>query len=140
MAKKTDKKAERVRNIFNKANTSSRTQWERINQKGYDFANDNQITEEADKLKRTTNSPFEKNITTKLKHQIISVNGETNRAPINHFVDNQFLSLDTKEFRAYQVKMTPDIIFEAEYTSQIGEPHTVQIPIGVRFFWPESRI
>ena len=45
MAKRKDKKAERIRNIFNKANTASRIQWERINQKGFDFANDNQITE-----------------------------------------------------------------------------------------------
>ena len=79
-------------------------------------------------------------LTTRLKKQLISVDGETDRKVINHFVDNQFLSLDTKEFRAYQIKITPDIIFEAEYISQIGEPHTVQIPIGVRFFWPESRI
>ena len=78
-------------------------------------------------------------LTTRLKKQLISVDGETERKVINNFVDNQFLSLDTKEFRKYQVDITPDIIFEAEYTSQIGDPHTVQIPIGVRFFWPESR-
>ena len=46
MAKRKDKKAERIRNIFNKANTASRIQWERINQKGFDFSNDNQLTEE----------------------------------------------------------------------------------------------
>ena len=45
MAKKIDKKAEKIRSIFNKANTKSRIQWESINQKGFDFANDNQITE-----------------------------------------------------------------------------------------------
>ena len=43
---KQDKKAEKVRDIFNKSNTATRVQWERINQKGFDFANDNQITEE----------------------------------------------------------------------------------------------
>jgi len=46
MAKKTDKKAERIRNIFNKATTATRSQWESVNQKGFDFANDNQITED----------------------------------------------------------------------------------------------
>ena len=34
-----------------------------------------------------------------LKKQIISVDGETERKTINNFVDNQFLSLDTKAFR-----------------------------------------
>ena len=44
MAKKTDKKAERLRRLFNRTNTSHRTKWEKVNQQGYDFANDNQMT------------------------------------------------------------------------------------------------
>jgi len=43
---KTDKKAERIKQIFNKSRTNSRAQWEYINQKGYDFSNDNQISAE----------------------------------------------------------------------------------------------
>ena len=79
-------------------------------------------------------------LTTRLKKQIISVDGETDRMKINDFVDNQFLARDTREFRAHLVEISPDIKFEAEYTSQIGEPHKVNIPIGVRFFWPESEL
>jgi hypothetical protein len=45
MARRRDKKAERVRHIFNKVNSKTRTQWEYINQKGCDFANDNQLTD-----------------------------------------------------------------------------------------------
>jgi hypothetical protein len=41
-----DKKAERIHKLFEQSNTASRTQWEYINQKGFDFANDNQLTEE----------------------------------------------------------------------------------------------
>ena len=44
MAKRKDKTAERTREIFEYSRTDSRVQWEYINQKGYDFANDNQIT------------------------------------------------------------------------------------------------
>ena len=79
-------------------------------------------------------------MTTRLKHQIISVDGETDRTKINDFVDNQFLARDTRAYREHIQKITPDVIFEAEYISQIGEPHKVDIPVGVRFFWPESRI
>tara|TARA_R100000458_G_scaffold12988_1_gene10821 strand:- start:909 stop:3221 length:2313 start_codon:yes stop_codon:yes gene_type:complete len=43
---KKDKKADRIRDIYNKTKTHSRAQWEYINQKGYDFSNDNQLTEE----------------------------------------------------------------------------------------------
>ena len=44
MAKKVDKNAERVNRIYQHSKTDSRVQWEYINQKGYDFANDNQLT------------------------------------------------------------------------------------------------
>ena len=45
MAKKRqDKKALRVRDIFDNVNTGNRQQWEFINQKGFDFANDNQLS------------------------------------------------------------------------------------------------
>ena len=40
-----DKKADRVRQIFNQTRTKTRAQWEYINQKGADFANDNQLSE-----------------------------------------------------------------------------------------------
>ena len=45
MAKRKDKKAERVQRIFELSNGESRTQWEYVNQKGFDFSNDNQLTE-----------------------------------------------------------------------------------------------
>jgi hypothetical protein len=41
-----DKEAKRIRQIFNRVNQETRTQWEYINQKGFDFANDNQLTED----------------------------------------------------------------------------------------------
>ncbi len=44
MAKRQDKKALRVRDIFDNVNTGNRHQWEFINQKGFDFANDNQLS------------------------------------------------------------------------------------------------
>ncbi|QDP53454.1 MAG: putative portal protein [Prokaryotic dsDNA virus sp.] len=46
MAKRTDKKADRVRQIFDKVNSKTRKQWEYVNQKGFDFSNDNQLTDE----------------------------------------------------------------------------------------------
>ena len=44
MAKRQDKKALRVRDIFDNVNSGNRQQWEFINQKGFDFANDNQLS------------------------------------------------------------------------------------------------
>jgi len=46
MAKRIDKKAEKIKELFDSVNTEERSQWEYINQKGYDFAHDNQLTQE----------------------------------------------------------------------------------------------
>ena len=46
MAKRQDKRALRVRDIFDNVNTGNRSQWEFINQKGCDFAHDNQLSAE----------------------------------------------------------------------------------------------
>ena len=43
---KTNKKVERIREIYNKSRNNTRAQWEYVNQKGFDFANDNQLSEE----------------------------------------------------------------------------------------------
>ena len=43
---KTNKMVQRCQDLFNRAKTTNRVQWEYINQKGYDFSNDNQLTEE----------------------------------------------------------------------------------------------
>lgn len=45
MAKRQDKTAKRIRNLFDHSNSATRQQWEYINQKGCDFANDNQLSE-----------------------------------------------------------------------------------------------
>ena len=44
MAKRKDKQAHRLRQIFNRCNQSNRIQWEYVNQKSFDFANDNQLS------------------------------------------------------------------------------------------------
>ena len=90
-----------------------------------------------DKLTKLTGVSSE--LTTRLKYQIISVNDDTKQSTINEFVDNKFLSLDTQEFRKYVNSITPDIIFEQEYESQIGESHTVGVPVGIGFFWPNAK-
>tara|TARA_R110002012_G_scaffold194163_4_gene361992 strand:+ start:6544 stop:8808 length:2265 start_codon:yes stop_codon:yes gene_type:complete len=43
---KTDKAVEKVRRIYEYSRNENRIQWEYINQKGFDFANDNQLSQE----------------------------------------------------------------------------------------------
>tara|TARA_R100000664_G_C2758120_1_gene146808 strand:- start:1319 stop:3571 length:2253 start_codon:yes stop_codon:yes gene_type:complete len=45
MAKRVDKTADKVKRLYENSRTEKRIQWEYINQKGFDFANDNQLSE-----------------------------------------------------------------------------------------------
>jgi len=101
-------------------------------------AEDQQISDEQDKLKRTTNSPLEKNITTKYKHQIISVDGKDEQVFINNFVDSMNLR-DSRAFRTYLEEVEPDVDMKQDYKCRMcGHTEEVEIPVTVGFFWPES--
>ena len=101
-------------------------------------AEDQQIADEQDKLKRATNSPLEKNVTTKYKHQIISVDGKDDQVFINNFVDTMNLR-DSRAFRTYLEEVEPDVDMKQEYKCRMcGHSEEVEIPVTVGFFWPES--
>ena len=76
---------------------------------------------------------------TRLKNIITSIDGNVDRSYINNFVDNEFLSIDSLEFRKHMATVTPDI----DMTTKImvdGEETEVAIPVTVRFFWPSTGI
>ena len=98
------------------------------------------VNETLDRLKKLTTTGVSKELTTRLKQQIIAVDDNTDKKTINDFVDNQFLSQDTRIFREHIKEISPDIDFDIEIISEIGEPHKVSLPVGVRFFWPEARV
>tara|TARA_B100000287_G_scaffold409841_1_gene437608 strand:+ start:326 stop:1090 length:765 start_codon:yes stop_codon:yes gene_type:complete len=103
------------------------------------------LTHKDDEVITETEKAYEKvghssTFTTRLKQHIISIDGDTSKATINRFIDKEFITLDTREFRKYLRKITPDVDLTFDYTSQIGEPHKVSIPIGVTFFWPDLTI
>ena len=76
-------------------------------------------------------------LTTRLKKIILSVDGNSDRTYVNSFIDNEFLSRDSLEFRKHLVSMTPDIDMSANIDVD-GEEQEVTIPVTLRFFWPET--
>ena len=76
--------------------------------------------------------------TTRLKHQIVSIDGNTDQKEIDNFVDNEFLALDTRAFRKHLEEITPDIELKFDYTSQTGNLHKIDVPLGIDFFWPAA--
>ena len=77
-------------------------------------------------------------ITTRLKYQIQSIDGDKEQKTIDNFVDNEFLSLDVRAYRKYVTSLTPDMDLTFEYTSGNGNTTQVAVPLGLDFFWPAA--
>jgi len=73
-------------------------------------------------------------ITTRLKHQILSVNGETEKPKIREFVDNYLLAQDSRALREKIKQLSPDV--DLTFFPENGD-NRVNIPIGLNFFWPD---
>ena len=73
-------------------------------------------------------------ITTRLKYQILSVNGETEKPKIREFVDNYLLAQDSRALREKIKALSPDVdltFFPENGSERVG------VPIGLNFFWPD---
>lgn len=78
-------------------------------------------------------------LTTRYRYMIVSVDGNEDTKTITDFINNQFLTRDTKAFREYIRSITPDVDMEFVYENpQTGEQEVRPIPMGVNFFWPSE--
>jgi len=76
-------------------------------------------------------------VTTRLKHVITSVNGETDKSIISNFVNNM-LSKESLFLRDEIQRINPDINLTQEVEFG-GESTELDIPMTVEFFWPKAR-
>ena len=94
------------------------------------------INESFEKVEKLTGISYA--LTNRLKHQVVSIDGNTDQKEIDNFVDNKFLALDTRAYRKNLDKITPDIELKFDYTSQTGNLHRLDVPLGIDFFWPAA--
>ena len=88
-------------------------------------------------LERLTKGGTSSELTTRYRFMITSVDGATDTKSITDFINNRFLTIDTRAFREEIRKIQPDINMEFEYEDpQTGEMEVRPIPMGVGFFWP----
>ena len=101
-------------------------------------AEEKSIADMQDKIKKRTNSPIDRNVTTRLKNIIISVDGNDDKSFINQYVDNMNV-MDSRSFRGFIEKNTPDLEMKGEFNCvHCGHKEEVDIPITVAFFWPDT--
>ena len=93
------------------------------------------ISEELDRIRKLGTQVLPE-LTTRLRYLITSVDGNEEKSTINSFVENM-LSKDSLSLRQEITKVTPDINLSQEIDIE-GETVTVDIPMTVNFFWPDT--
>ncbi len=73
-------------------------------------------------------------LSTRLKHMLLSVNGDSERKIIREFVDNYLLAIDSRALREHIRDTQPDI----DLTVELDSGEEVTVPIGINFFWPDA--
>jgi hypothetical protein len=80
-----------------------------------------------------------RDLTTRLKHMILSVDGDYDRKTVREFVDNNLLARDSRALRSYIKEIQPDVDLTIDLETEAGDVKGgVKIPIGITFFWPDS--
>jgi hypothetical protein len=95
-------------------------------------SDEDKIEEEIKGLKKiNANSSTE--VTTRLKHMIVSIEGKSDRNEIKTFVETYLLAQDARALRKFVKDISPDV--DMTYTTDNGEE--VVVPINLNFFWPD---
>ena len=97
---------------------------------------DKKINSEIKGLKKL-NKLASPELSTRLKHMILSVNDDTEKKSVREFVDNYFLAKDSRAFREHIKATQPDINLKFEIEGPDGDVKDIDIPIGITFFWPD---
>ena len=76
-------------------------------------------------------------ITTRLRHQLISVDGNSESETITNFINNEFFAVDSRAFREHYANLSPDVDFKTHFgCAACGTVQDIELPIQTNFFWP----
>jgi len=74
-------------------------------------------------------------VSTRLKHIITSINGDSDPPTVRKFVDKALLARDSRALREYISQIQPDV--DLTFSPE-GAKYKRSIPISIGFFWPDS--
>ena len=78
-------------------------------------------------------------ITTRLKHVITAIDGNTDKVLIRKFVDTELLSRDSIELRRFIRQNSPDLDMTFNFTCpNCNSDDRSEVPMTVQFFWPNN--
>jgi hypothetical protein len=73
-------------------------------------------------------------LSTRLKYMVTSVGGDRETKTIREFIDNHLLARDSRELRKHIKENQPDV--DLTFFPD-GATDRVDIPVGIKFFWPD---
>ena len=76
-------------------------------------------------------------VTVRLKHIIVAVDGDREQKTIRSFVDSMRPG-DSLALRKFHVKITPDVNMTTKYNFDGYGEEDIEIPFGMNFFWPSE--
>jgi hypothetical protein len=82
------------------------------------------------------NKEISSDVTTRLKHHLVAVDGSTDRNVIKEFVEFNLLAADSRALRLYIKEISPDINLSTRVDVN-GVAEDIDIPISLNFFWPD---
>ena len=82
------------------------------------------------------NKEISSDVTTRLKHHLVVVDGSTDRNIIKEFVEFNLLATDSRALRLYIKEISPDINLSTKVEVN-GVEEDIDIPISLNFFWPD---
>ena len=97
------------------------------------------ISRELNGLKKI-NKKASNDLTTRMKHVITSIDGDYEKKTIREYVDSEFLARDARELRNYIKEIQPSVDLSYDYEDQRGNIIKLDIPVGIKFFWPDASI
>jgi hypothetical protein len=96
---------------------------------------DNELIEQEIESMKKLNKDSSTEITTRLKHQIVSIEGDADKNNIRSFTE-QMLAQDSRALRKYIKDISPDINLTYKMDVKDGG-EDIDIPISLSFFWPD---
>lgn len=96
------------------------------------------IEEELKSLKKLN---MYNDVTVRLKHAIIAINGDRDAKAVRDFVDNHMLATDSRAFRKHMREITPDLNLTINIEFKDGYiQEGVDLPLGISFFYPSTEL
>jgi len=115
--------------MFTLPATGTKVEFKLLNDK------DNETIDQENESMKKLNKDLSSEVTIRLKHQIVSIEGDNDKNNIRTFTE-QMLAQESRALRKYIKDMSPDVNLSTSVKID-GVEESIDVPISLSFFWPD---